>query len=1105
MKRLHFKKTCTLALIVCFCLISAKLSAVTEIHVQTAGSLPTLLASADIDSELKVTGSINGTDIKRIRELVVAGTVTSLDWSDVRIVAGGVAYTGDKKTANDEIGESMFYECSKLQSMVLPTTVTSILTNAFARTGLKSIDIPNSVRRLGDDAFAYCHSLETVVLGKRATSLSKGVFYDSYVKNAYVKPLTPPDVPAYLFSRNPKIYVYTEALADYKATTWTTCGTIYGGLENTYPLEADPNVIAKTLCGNYFEDAACTKLKPEYQAMSDSALTAALTEVEMPELMIATALKVKNGTWDAYEQDFRIHSYKAYSDANYWNNKMMASGGSYMGNPTGIYAENDGDEIYVFVDEDVPSDATLYFAGCVENQLISSAVTGKKLEKGLNVIDGMKNALYYVVYTADTKRKTKTLAEWPEMKIHVEGGKVNGYYDVNFHATTDYVKLLKAAKLNRFTVRGGHSLYHLKTSSYREVFKTVASMKKSICWFDSVAVWEKNLMGMTEEVASGKKAGYPWYLTGGEAIYPLYYNNPNFAIEGEASDAGYANSSSYRTSYNGIDCIKKCLDATNATMDDWCAGHEVGHNNQQAINLEGCTEASNNVFSNFVRYLGGLHTSTGSSLATVMDEFARHEPFYYRNVNSRLRMYWNLYVYYHLGQKNTSFYPELFKALRNDPLTLYSTTNNNNGGLKFVRKVCEIVQEDLTDFFDIWGFFEPIKKTTIEDYGNHTLVVTASGINITKTNISKYPVKNREIIFAEDRADYVLSTGYLQTAGKKRLGSEQVGQCGDLGQFTSYWPDGCEPSDYTCFQSDSLYAAEGTGGLGFFMLDADGKIKYASNAKNFCIPTSVGRDFTIYSYDADGSLHEVAKGGSGTEYVVMTAAGRLKALLTNDQVIKLIVSGSINTTDLNYMKQLVNKENLQAIDLEQAKLTSIPSSIFQGIKKLASIKLPLNTTTIGTNAFSSSALKFIEIPDKVTSLGNDAFAYCDVLSTVVIGKGCKRFEQGVFYGSNVKEVYVKALTPPTLSAYAFGSNPTIHVYASALEKYQASQWAEYGKIVGDLTDDMVDGIEEIQEVGNADLRPSMAVEETFDLMGRKVTALQPGTIYVRGGKKFMVR
>ena len=1089
------------------CIVQTNLWAVTEINVETAGTLSSLLTSTD--KELKVTGVINGTDIKYIRSLVTAGTVTSLDWSDVSIVSGGEAYDGSHTTQNNIIGEQMFYECSKLQAMVLPSTVTAIQTNAFARTGLKAIDIPNTVTKLGGDAFAYCSSLETVVIGKKVTSLNQGVFYSSAVKTAYVKPITPPSTPAYLFSSNPKIYVYTNALTDYKQSSWKDYGTIYGGLENTYPMETDPNTIAKMLCGNFFEDAACTQLKAEYQEMSDSLLTVKMTEVGMPEYMVNIALKVKNESWAAYEQGFRIHEYKAYSDANYWNEKMMASGGSYMGNPTGIYAENDGDEIYVFVNDDVPSDATLYFAGCVENQLIYSAQTGKRLEKGLNIIEGTKDALYYIVYTADTKKMTKTLSEWPEMKIHVEGGMVNGYYDVNLHATSDYRKILSAAKLNRFTVRGGHSLYNLKTASYKKVFTTAAKMNKSIAWFDSVAVWEKNLMGMTEEVASGKKAGYPWYLTGGEAIYPLYYNNPNFAIEGEESDAGYANSTAYRTSYNGIACITNCLDATNTNMDDWCAGHECGHNNQRAINVEGCTEASNNVFSNLVRYLGGLNSSGGSTLSTVMNEYARREPFYFRDVNSRLRMYWDLYLYYHLAQKNTSFYPDLFKALRKSPLTLYNSSNNNNGGLKFVRKVCEVAQEDLTDFFEIWGFFEPIKSgTKIEDYGSHPIAVTESNINSTKATISKYEKKNREIIFVEDRADYVLSTGFLQAAGKKRNGSDQVGQCGELGQFTSYLPGGCEPSEYVYLQSDSLYAMEGSGGLGFFMLDAEGNIKYASNAKNIAIPNSVGNDFTIYSYDADGTLHEVTKAGNGTEYVELTNAGTLKTELKNNQVIKLIVSGPINSTDLNYMKQLINKENLQSIDLEQVQTSSIPSSVFQNIKKLVAMKLPLSLTSIGATAFSGSGITFVEIPDKVTNVGGDAFAYCNQLTAVVIGKSVKTMDQGVFYSSNVKEAYVKALTPPTLngvSDYLFsGKNRIIHVYASAVDAYVANNWERFGTIVGDLTDDMVDSIKVVEE-DKLNGQSSIFNDNVYDLMGRKVTDLKPNTIYIRNGKKFMVQ
>ena len=159
------------------CVLSTNLWAVTEVHVETAGTLSTLLTSTE--KQLKLSGSINGTDIKYIRELLSAGTVISLDLDSVRIVAGGEAYTGSFTTENNTIGEEMFYGLSKLQTIVLPSTVTNIKKNAFAKTGIKKVDIPNSVYSLGEDAFAYCNSLAQVVIGKRVKSIIKGAFYGS--------------------------------------------------------------------------------------------------------------------------------------------------------------------------------------------------------------------------------------------------------------------------------------------------------------------------------------------------------------------------------------------------------------------------------------------------------------------------------------------------------------------------------------------------------------------------------------------------------------------------------------------------------------------------------------------------------------------------------------------------------------------------------------------------------------------------------------------------------------------------------------------------------------------------------------------------------------
>ena len=1094
-------------LVAIFCINMGALAA-TEVHVDKAGTLSTLLTTSE--STLKITGSINGTDVKYLLELIKAGTVTDLDISEAAIVKGGSAYFESYTTDDDVIGHSMFKECKNLKTIELPATIYSIQSNAFSGSGLRKIDIPNSVSSLGGDAFAYCSSLDSVTMGRRVTSLGQGVFYASNVKFAYIKPMTPPGAPAYLFSSNPKIMVYSDALEDYKQSGWKNYyGSIIGGLEELFPLEEDPAVIVNNLRETYFEDAACTQLKAEYLAMTDEELTAAMTDGGMPAFMAEIAVKLKNENWGKFEKDFRINSYKAYSDANYWNEKLKSTGGSYMGNPTGIYAGN-LEPLYVFVDSDIPADATLYIAGCIGNHLISNAKTGKQLKKGLNIVEGDKNALYYILYTADTESQTKTLDEWPEIKIHIQGGTVNGYYDVARKSDSEYKALLNAATHELFTVKSEHAIFNFQTDAYKEVWpKTI---DRSIEWFDSLTVWQQELMGYTATVANGQRNYYPHNLTGGEAIAPLFYNNPNFAVQGDANSAGYANSSTYRTMYNSVECIRNSFDVSRSNMDEWCAGHECGHNNQGTINLEACGEASNNLFSNVCRFIFGRNMTGGNSLSFVMNEYANGTYFSSRDLNSRLRMYYQLYLYFHQAKKNTSFYPELFKALREDPLKLYSNSSNGkNGSLKFVRKVCEVAQEDLSDFFRAWGFFEPVKNLKIEDYGNYTLTVSQTQINNTLKEIAKYP-KNRTILFVEDRVKELLTNDLFQTAGKLRSGYDKLGEYGNLGQFTDYMDEDAEPSSYTYIQSDSLYSMTGTGGIGFLMLDKDSNFVYAANSLNFCIPSSITTEFTIYSVDADGTLHEVEKSGEGTQYVTLTTAGTLSDSLTTD-AIKAIISGPINGYDIKYLRKLINEYNLSSIDLSGATIKSggayynsyksiangIGEYTFYECNKLTSIILPNSITSIRANAFSNSGLTGAFIPDGVTAVGGDAFAYSKSLKIVTIGSSVKSLSQGVFYSSPVKDAYVYATTPPSVSAYLFSSSPVIHVYASSLAAYKASDWAQYGTIVGDL--DNYTAIEPI----TPDADSNDANAPIYDMMGRKVTNMQPGKIYIRGGKKFIAK
>lgn len=88
----------------------------------------------------------------------------------------------------------------------------------------------------------------------------------------------------------------------------------------------------------YFEDLACTKLKAQYQAMSDADLTTLMSttptdqtgaiKMALPPFVQEMVLKVKNNTWGHREKEFRIYDYKPYSDHTQWNSTKLVGTGA---------------------------------------------------------------------------------------------------------------------------------------------------------------------------------------------------------------------------------------------------------------------------------------------------------------------------------------------------------------------------------------------------------------------------------------------------------------------------------------------------------------------------------------------------------------------------------------------------------------------------------------------------------------------------------------------------------------------------------------------------------------------------------------------------------
>ena len=136
------------------------------VEVQSAGSLSSLIEDSQKNqiTDLTITGNLNGTDIRFIREMAgrdvegneTEGTLSVLDLSGATIVSGGDYYYKqyfEYKTSDNEIGENMFIDCG-LSSIVMPDDITVIGTGAFKGcANLVSASISEKVTNIKSSAF----------------------------------------------------------------------------------------------------------------------------------------------------------------------------------------------------------------------------------------------------------------------------------------------------------------------------------------------------------------------------------------------------------------------------------------------------------------------------------------------------------------------------------------------------------------------------------------------------------------------------------------------------------------------------------------------------------------------------------------------------------------------------------------------------------------------------------------------------------------------------------------------------------------------------------------------------------------------------------------
>lgn len=603
----------------------------------------------------------------------------------------------------------------------------------------------------------------------------------------------------------------------------------------------------------FFEDYACTKLKDNFKTMTDEQFKAALVAENLPQLLIDMAIRVKTNTWNSqnteanhYEKFFRIQDYQSYSHPQKWarENKLMPitfNQYSQLTNPTGITIP-EKEFVLLFVDKDTPNECELN-AELVQGKSTTGSLT--KLHKGVNVIYSDQTAHLYINYVINNVELKHT--DQPKIRIHVEGGKANGFFDINTMTNADWDKLRTLKKYDFFTddvirLKSKHTIHSVSLSGVEE-----QQDKKN--WIYNGE--DKGIVGVL-----GK---WDWVHTLEQEFFTPKRYEDRFNCLMFSTDASGLYAFPYGTFIGTVSSTFSYHEWAKGSQYDnagnlWAVVHETGHHYQRLFNLARCLESSNNLWSNIAVWKRGASVSRLQNSQKLFDRFNNKKSWLDMDLNDRTRMYWQLWLYYvELGHKPT-FFNELFDKFRENPINF---SNAKTDFLRFAQFCSEVAQEDLTEFFTFYGFFNKVGKDIPykynddfydKSYGAATITIDQADIDACKAVMKQYPKKNTNLIFIDERIRKTPATYEGAKPGEMRwgtIGGMDPGDnrvFGDVGHYEDFGKPG-QPGTSAAPQAVLIdgrtVRIQGTGAVGYKVYDETGNLVMVANTNDFLIPNNL--------------------------------------------------------------------------------------------------------------------------------------------------------------------------------------------------------------------------------------------------------------------------
>ena len=489
------------------------------------------------------------------------------------------------------------------------------------------------------------------------------------------------------------------------------------------------------------------------------------------------------------------------------------------------------------------------------------------------------------------------------------------------------------------------------------------------------------------------------------------------------------------STFNGI-----VRDIASTAGSTWGPAHEIGHQHQALLTLNGLTEVTNNLFSNIALWYKGMSTSRynsdNGSLESVLNAYnTEGSDIYTNNIWALTHLYYRLWLYYHLAGNNTQFYPRLFELLRHYPMQKGYYVSGDVSTLHFYKLACEAAGEDLTEFFRAHGYFSIMDNRLVGDYSNSEYTVTEQMIKDAIAEVKAKDYKeNLSVIFICD--DIVSETidGTKYAAHYQHDGTtlremyDGTTPNSDLGAVSDFISGNTEVNGtYTATMNDdgTITMSGATGGVGFLILNEDGELVSFSNKTTFELSAEAAYlvatgKATIVTVDSNSEMQNVAVDVSHTRYALLQdLIVKANALIDNVSEIRVGFYKPSAVTNLStYIEQAENViatadyKSLQAVyELLYAEYNAVVANEFSRVTLVPGSKYAIISVKSDDRILTYSG-------SNVTTVSGNADAYS---STDAYQWYIER--DGAYYIKNAgTSKYIQDVTDQNGELYTVGDN-----------------------------------------------------------------------------------